>query len=308
MAPELSVVVPVSRDERLARCLSGLFGQAMDREAYEVVVVDDGPTRESRAVVAGYPVRYVTQDRRGSYAARNRGVQEARGHVVAFTDADCLPPPGWLAAIRAALDDRRSDVAVGPSYALNSDPVGLLVQAVDDQRWTRLAHEREVNYCDTRNLAGAREIFLSEPFDESFSHGGDLEWGVRARHRGYRIAYVPGMALGHDNVATLRLVRERGVRRGRGLAALHRRHGMAARISGARPLTVMGRDVKQPVLDALAHPALRPVGLAGIAAGNVCMVALLAGLLRVPAWRRWALRPFQLLDRLSILEGRMRGA
>ena len=305
--PEFSVIIPVKQDPRLARCLSGLFAQRLDAEAYEVIVVDDGAGDETRALVAGFPVRYLTQHGEGSYAARNRGIREARGRILVFTDADCLSPPGWLSIIQSVFHQRRCDVAVGPSYALNSDPVGLLVQGVDDQRWARLEREREVSYCDTRNLAGDREAFLAEPFDEAFRHGGDLEWGVRARRRGYRILYVPEMALGHENVSSLRLAWRRGVRRGRGVAALYRKHGAEARISGARPLTLMGVDCKQRVLAALSHRAVRPVGLLGLGAGNALLVATLAGLLRAPGLRPWARRAFQLFDRLSLLQGRVRG-
>ena len=197
----------------------------------------------------------------------------------------------------------------GPSYALNGDPVGTMVQAIDDERWARLAAAAgRVTYCDTRNLAGRREIFAREPFDETFRHGGDIEWAVRAARRGYRIAFVPAMALGHENVTSLGDVWRRGVRRGRGVAAIYEKHGATIHISGARPLTVAGADIKPRVLATLTHPGLRPLSQALLVAGNAGLLALLAPLLAVPALRRWARRPFLLFDRMSLLLGRVLGS
>ena len=214
--------------------------------------------------------RYLPQAGGGAYAARNRGVEAAQGEILAFTDADCLPPPAWLSAIEAALAQDDCDVVGGPSYALNGDPVGTMVQAIDDERWARLAAAAgPVTYCDTRNLAGRRELFAREPFDEAFRHGGDIEWAVRAARRGYRIAFVPGMALGHENVTSLGDVWRRGVRRGRGVAAICRKHGADTQISGARALTVAGTDVK-PQGARRAHPPGSPSPEPGPSAGGQC--------------------------------------
>ena len=74
----VSVVVPTcGRPELLARCLAALDKQTLPREAFEVIVVDD-------------------RERSGPAAARNRGWREARAGIVAFTDDDTEPTPGWL--------------------------------------------------------------------------------------------------------------------------------------------------------------------------------------------------------------------
>ena len=93
--PEFSVVVPV-RDlsDSLARCLKGLE-QQHNREQIEVIVVDDGSIDDSLEVARRFGVRVVTQTRQGAAVARNRGVIEARGHIVLFLDADCIPSSDW---------------------------------------------------------------------------------------------------------------------------------------------------------------------------------------------------------------------
>ena len=98
--PLVSVVVAtdLARPKALDRCLAALVRQ--DHPRYEVVVVANGP-RARRAEPPTLPpmVRLVGQPRPGVSAARNRGVAESAGEIVAFTDDDAAPAPGWLRAI-----------------------------------------------------------------------------------------------------------------------------------------------------------------------------------------------------------------
>ena len=125
MTIQVSVVVPThGRPELLHRCLAALLRQAFDPAAYEIIVADDAASPQTRQVVdciaahaaAAGPhtaLRYlpVTQAH-GPAAARNAGWRAARGQIVAFTDDDCLPEPGWLAAAwRIFNQDGSDDVA-----------------------------------------------------------------------------------------------------------------------------------------------------------------------------------------------------
>src|SRR3954451_22735593 len=88
-APLVSCIVPVFNGERYLReALQSILAQSY--RPIEVVVVDDGSTDRSPVVVAGFgrEVRYLRQENAGPAAARNHGVQEARGELLAFLDAD----------------------------------------------------------------------------------------------------------------------------------------------------------------------------------------------------------------------------
>jgi glycosyltransferase involved in cell wall biosynthesis len=117
----VSVIVP-ARDAAatLGATLRALRAQDLDAP-YEVLVVDDG-SRDATAAVAraaGPPVRLVPMDgpSTGAGSVRNRGAAAARGRVLAFTDADCLPTRGWLRAGLRALDG--ADLVQG---AVRPDP------------------------------------------------------------------------------------------------------------------------------------------------------------------------------------------
>ena len=95
--PLVGVVVPARDAERwLGAALESALAQGGAR--VDVVVVDDGSSDRTGAIAEAFgpPVRMVRQEGQGIGAARNRGVEEVRGDLLAFLDADDLWPPGRL--------------------------------------------------------------------------------------------------------------------------------------------------------------------------------------------------------------------
>lgn len=115
MSVEVSVVVPTYRRPDLLRnCLEALLAQDFEPRAYEIVVVDNAGSDETRRLVesiaenngragagstaSAYPAVYYLEEtkRPGPAAARNRGWKFAHGEIIAFTDDDCIPDGKWL--------------------------------------------------------------------------------------------------------------------------------------------------------------------------------------------------------------------
>lgn len=112
-----AIVCTFNRAGLLPRLISTVAAQLRDGD--EVIVVDNGSTDDTAAVVArsagGSPaIRYVLEREQGLSHARNRGVRESRGEIVAFLDDDALPEPGWLAAHRRCYEDEQVGAAGGP--------------------------------------------------------------------------------------------------------------------------------------------------------------------------------------------------
>lgn len=102
--PAISVVIPCFNAERfVAATLRSVLGQGV--QGLEVIVVDDGSSDASAAVVAtSFPqVRLIRQANAGVAVARNTGIEAARGRLVAFVDADDIWLPGKLQAQLALL-------------------------------------------------------------------------------------------------------------------------------------------------------------------------------------------------------------
>jgi glycosyltransferase involved in cell wall biosynthesis len=105
-------------------CVRALLDQHYPRERYEVIVVDDGSTDETRAQLAslvetGRVVYLAQPERRGSGAARNVGIAAARGSIVIFVDSDAFAPPSFVSAHVAAHVRHPHAVVDGPAISFS---------------------------------------------------------------------------------------------------------------------------------------------------------------------------------------------
>ncbi|BAU13812.1 glycosyl transferase family protein [Leptolyngbya sp. NIES-3755] len=104
----ISVIVCTrDRPDALKACLRSL--QALDPLPFEILVIDNAPSSDATyELVAQLPnIRYVKEPRSGLSAARNRGIQESRGSILAFTDDDVAVHPQWIARLQQAFSEPR---------------------------------------------------------------------------------------------------------------------------------------------------------------------------------------------------------
>ncbi len=195
----LSVVIPHLNDPAaLARCLAALADGT--RQADEIVVVDNGSAQLPEAVCAAYPaVRLLVERTPGPGPARNTGAAACSGDVLAFTDADCLPAPGWLAAVEKAFADPNLCIAGGDVRVGVVNPARLdMIEAYESVFGYQVErYIRDMGFTITCNLA-MRPAVLSAvgPFG-GLAIAEDRDWGQRATAMGYRIHYVPQMVVFH---------------------------------------------------------------------------------------------------------------
>jgi glucosyl-dolichyl phosphate glucuronosyltransferase len=125
-----SVIVPTLNRSRLLReTLSSIIQQTFQVDQFEVVVVDNGSTDDTRKIVEsfidGHPrhrIRYVYEPEPGLLAGRHRGTHEAVGDLLIFVDDDIEAVPGWLTAIVAGFDDPQVKLVGGrnlPKYEID---------------------------------------------------------------------------------------------------------------------------------------------------------------------------------------------
>lgn len=214
----VSIIIPVLNDwERLAQCLECLLSQqAPAVSSLEIIVVDNGrePLAESRRPAGAL---YVHCPQGFSYAARNAGLARARGKVIAFTDADCLPAPGWLqAGYQALLDDTQIDLVGGEMEVFaENDSLASLYECVYS---FRQQHNIERSgTAVTANLFVRRSAFdRLGPFRADFESGGDFEFCQRAKKSGLRIRFEPRAVVRHPARASFGALKRRRARVARG--------------------------------------------------------------------------------------------
>jgi len=224
----VSVIVPHYADlGGLAQCLDALASQTLGD--VEIVVADNAsPCGEAAvaAVIAGR-ARLVVVTERGAGAARNGGVALATAPVLAFTDADCVPDPGWLAAGVAALETAdlvggAMAVSVADESALTGVEAFERVFAFDNRAYVEVK-----GFSVTANLFTRRAVFDAVgSFRADVSE--DADWCLRARDLGYRIAYAPAAAVAHPARRTWAELTRKWERLVRESHALHRARGGGA--------------------------------------------------------------------------------
>jgi glycosyltransferase involved in cell wall biosynthesis len=235
--PFVSVLVAARNAETtLPALLDALARQTLPAAAFEVIVADDASTDGTAAAAEGRPgVRVVRCGRRaGAYAARDRALAVARGDVIAVTDADCRPAPGWLATMADGL--RHADL-VGGRIATPLGPRPSLPELVDVARhWDQGHFVRTQQFAAFANFACRREVVERlGGFGASVTADGDRRFCHRARDAGLRIAYVPDAVVVHPPRRTIGELVRKCWRHGSGRAQTR---GAVLGLGGLRDLVV----------------------------------------------------------------------
>ncbi|GAB4438348.1 MAG: glycosyltransferase family A protein [Anaerolineae bacterium] len=188
----VSVIIPVYNGEQyLAEAIDSVLAQT--RPPGEIIVVDDGSTDGSAEVVAAYgePVRYLRQANQGPSSARNFGVEQAKGELLAWLDQDDLWEPDKLERQIAYLEQNKNCEAVlGRAENFISPELGvaqryLLARAVAQ------AGDVHIGVLLIRRPAFMRiGWFRTDCYQTDFA-----EWWARAQRRGLATATVSGVLL-----------------------------------------------------------------------------------------------------------------
>jgi len=211
----VSVLIPTfNRKDVLKKAIEAYLGQSALKEVAEILIIDDGSTDGTDALVAEaarsspVPIRYYRQANRGQAAARNVGIREARSELVLFTDDDIIPAPD-LVDQHLRSHERHAE----PHFAvLGYVTWATEVRATPFMRWLGLdgplfayAHFAGRTDLDFRafytcNLSLKTDFLRKNGmFDEDFKGYGweDTELGYRLERKGLRLLYNPAALAYH---------------------------------------------------------------------------------------------------------------
>jgi mycofactocin glycosyltransferase len=197
--PLVSIVVPVyNRAHEIGPCLESLLQLDYPASRREIIVVDDASRDHTASVVRGYDVRLLIQPKNmGQSAARNAGVEAAKGEIVAFIDSDCTADPNWLRELlphfhdpRLALIGGYVDAPAGTSrldrYEAVHSPLNMGSKRVIG------TGGNAVFYVPTCNMLLRREIYTrAGGLDERLRVGEDVDFCWKLMALGYRLMYTP---------------------------------------------------------------------------------------------------------------------
>lgn len=238
-ALRVSVVIPTyNRAAKLRQALRSLAAQSAALETFEVVVVEDGSTDTTSAVVEqlrpelpeSMAVRYIAAPHRGPSATRNTGIEQAAAPVILFMDDDCEADQAFVATHAAETTAPGTatigrvvwhpDLTVTPFMDLVTRGAQFNFGAITDPNAVPFS------YFYTSNVSVTRaDLDAVGGFDEELPlYGEDTELGYRLQHRGVRMRYRPRAVVYHHQPLKLRSYLLRQRRAGRAAVQLMERH------------------------------------------------------------------------------------
>jgi glycosyltransferase involved in cell wall biosynthesis len=203
--PNVSVIVPVyNAEETIRDCIDSLLQLNYPKENLELIFVNNASTDKTREVLKQYSneIRILYEAKRGPAAARNKGLLNAKGEIIAFTDSDCVVDKDWLLNLIKPLRDSRVGVVGGT--ILSKQPYNAIEafgEYIHDHN--KAINEYKPPYAITMNwtsrLCVLKEINL---FDESFIRCEDVDLSYRILQSGYLLAFEPQAIVRHRNEST----------------------------------------------------------------------------------------------------------
>ena len=197
---KVSVVIPAyNAESTIGQAVAKSIAQAKGPMEVEVVVVDDGSTDETAEVAESEGAKVIMQENAGPAAARNRGWESASGNLICFTDADCIPSPGWLENLLDGFTDLQVGAVAGSYEVANTS--SWLARWVHQEIMER--HKRMppfIRAFGSYNVAIPRHVLQATGgFDPVYrrASGEDNELSYRIIKKGWRIAFRPQATVAH---------------------------------------------------------------------------------------------------------------
>ncbi len=224
MPPTVSVIICTrNRAASLRLTLKSIAGAVVPHHwNVELLVVDNASTDDTTSVIdastsGNVQLRYILEPRIGQSRARNRGLAEARGQAILFTDDDVRVPMGWMEAMCKPILSRQADAVAG-GVILPADIERMLLATPLSRRrgWfasTEGLDSRNPGRMIGANMAFGRHVLDTVPeFDTNLGPGAlgfsdETLFSLRLREAGYRLGSALDVAVEH-HFDTSRLTRE----------------------------------------------------------------------------------------------------
>ncbi len=205
----VSIIIPVyNAESTIELCLDSLKKINYPTSKYEIIVSDNGSSDNTLRIVEQYKVKVVFETSvQSSYAARNKGIKEAKGELVAFTDADCSVSENWLRGLVKYADDKSFGCFAGEIEAYKpitlvekfSERIGLLSQK------GAISGYQYLPYAQTANAAYRKDVLDKiGGFNPDFISGGDgdIAWRMQ-KELGLKIKFIPEATVFHKHRTSL---------------------------------------------------------------------------------------------------------
>jgi len=198
---KVSIIIPTYKDwDSLKLCLEALSNQTFRKDHYEVIIINNSPSETCPYKLPAFNMQIITEDKSGSYAARNAGIKEAEGEILAFTDSDCIPDNSWVENGVNKFQSSNDIYRVGGKIEFYFRSQKLSAAEIYEKAYSfrQDLYVKEKKAAATANMWTYKDSFDKVGlFNENLLSGGDMEWGRRAQNFGIPIDYEPEIVVKH---------------------------------------------------------------------------------------------------------------
>lgn len=205
----ISVVIPAYNAEKtLRQCLESVLNQTT--KDYELIVVDNNSTDKTKDIIREFQkkdtkVKYIFEAKRGRGAARNAGINNASGDIIAMTDTDCVVPEDWLQQLTGPIIYENESAVMGGGKNLIKNYWTINVQDANLQFLKRNRDGEYISLVDTKNFAIKSSIMKGLMFDSQFEALEDSELYLRLKKTA-RIRFKPSIEVKHGHKSSFKEV------------------------------------------------------------------------------------------------------
>jgi GT2 family glycosyltransferase len=192
----ISIIIPIKGHRIVSRLLDTLINQEIFLK-HEIIVVDAQPTltldlqKKYKNIIW---IKKFFSNTESVPEQRNYGIKKAKGDVIVFIDADCIPSRNWLSNLTKPILEKKEKVTCGYVKSVRPYPIKV---AIDHENYKK---NKYVGFAPTMNSAFSKEIFESVGYyDSRFIYGAeDVDFCMRILKKGYKIRYCFDAVIYHD--------------------------------------------------------------------------------------------------------------
>ena len=224
----VSIIIPcLNEAENIEKCIDSIKGQHYDGE-YEIIAVDNGSKDNTLRIIKDKGVILERAKKKGPSAAKNKGIERAKGNIVVFLDADCIAHPDWLNNMIGPFRNN-SNIGCVAGEITAYEPQTKIEQFLSKRR--HLSQSVNVNhsflpYAATANSAYRKEVFeVIGLFDENLLIGedADMSWRMQLQ-TDYKLNYIPEAVVYHPHETSLKALFKQKKRHAYGAVALYKKY------------------------------------------------------------------------------------
>jgi glycosyltransferase involved in cell wall biosynthesis len=223
---KISVIVPIYNGEKtLEQCLNSVLNQTY--ENYEVIVVDNNSTDRTKEIIKRFQkqntkIKYVLEARRGRGAARNAGINNSTGDIIAMTDVDCIAPNNWLEEITKPIIYENEVAVMGSEKNLIKNYWAINIQKADLEFQRKNQNGEYISMIDTRNFTIKSFVMKNLMFDSQIEVSEDFDFYLRFKEIA-KVRFKPSVIVEHIHKTSFKEVIKLNFNRGYWIFKIYRK-------------------------------------------------------------------------------------